>query len=368
MTPKNILLVSASFYPEISPRSYRVTELAKEFSNQGHKVTVITKEIDARFVAGHQAITFKKLGGYYLPAIKISGGKYFSLLKRAVSRILLMFFEYPDIGLLFKVNKALKYEQGYDLMISIAVPYPIHWGVARSRRKNHRIAKVWVADCGDPFMGNKSDSFRKLFYFKYIEKWFCRKTDYISIPIESAKNAYYPEFREKMVVIPQGFDFGNRKPSPASDGLNHVSFAFAGSMVPYVDTAPSFLKHLISCGKDFKFILFTNRLGWAEQYIDQLGGKVEVRSYVQRDQLLSELAKVDFLINFMYRTNEMLPSKLIDYGLTGRPILNIGLGEDYIAKFEQFMSGNYEQKFEIHNIEQYNIKNVVKQFIELVHD
>ena len=40
---KKILLVSSAFYPEISPRSFRATELAKEFCRRGHDVTVISK-------------------------------------------------------------------------------------------------------------------------------------------------------------------------------------------------------------------------------------------------------------------------------------------------------------------------------------
>ena len=43
MAIKKILLVTNGFFPEISPRSYRATELAKEFCRQGHEVTVISK-------------------------------------------------------------------------------------------------------------------------------------------------------------------------------------------------------------------------------------------------------------------------------------------------------------------------------------
>ena len=37
--------------------------------------------------------------------------------------------------LIWKENKVLKQEKGYDLLISIAVPHPIHWGVAMAREK-----------------------------------------------------------------------------------------------------------------------------------------------------------------------------------------------------------------------------------------
>ncbi len=39
-----ILIVSRAFYPEISPRAFRTTELAKEFARQGHQVKIILPE------------------------------------------------------------------------------------------------------------------------------------------------------------------------------------------------------------------------------------------------------------------------------------------------------------------------------------
>ena len=46
MKKYKILLVSSAFHPELSPRSFRATELAKEFIREGHEVTVITKSRD----------------------------------------------------------------------------------------------------------------------------------------------------------------------------------------------------------------------------------------------------------------------------------------------------------------------------------
>src|SRR5690606_8098316 len=41
MVTKNILILSRTFYPENSPRSFRTTELAKELARQEHGVTVL---------------------------------------------------------------------------------------------------------------------------------------------------------------------------------------------------------------------------------------------------------------------------------------------------------------------------------------
>ena len=95
------------------------------------------------------------------------------------------------------------HETGYDLLISVAVPYPIHWGIARIRTKGNKMGKIWVADCGDPYYGCKTDSFKKMFYFKYIEKWFCRKTDYISVP----KSNGYQSLHTGLTNIIPNLDF-----------------------------------------------------------------------------------------------------------------------------------------------------------------
>jgi hypothetical protein len=149
-----ILIVCNGFYPENSPRANRATELAKEFALQGHKVVVLTPKSSehAAFEKKHQ-IQIKDLGklNWKVPDFGSSRAGY--LLTRMGVRFLQLSVEFPGIELMFKVKKALLKENGYDLLISIAVPYPIHWGVAKVWNKNQPIAKTWVADCGDPYMG-----------------------------------------------------------------------------------------------------------------------------------------------------------------------------------------------------------------------
>src|SRR5690606_32097250 len=122
---------------------------------------------------------------------------------RVLRKIFGKIFEFPDIYLSRMVYNTLKKENNIDLLISIAIPYPIHWGVALFRTLNNKSRKIktWVADCGDPYMGN-TFSEKKAFYFKYVEKWFCKKVDYLTVPIDEAKQAYYPEFFKKIVTIP----------------------------------------------------------------------------------------------------------------------------------------------------------------------
>src|SRR5699024_3428218 len=148
-------------------------------------------------------VMIKDLGKLRFPKVSLdSSSRALRLLKRGVRRGLLQLFEYPNIELMHRVKKALKDEYGYDLLISVAVPHPVQWGVARAWREEDPIAKTWIADCGDPYYGLESDSFKKVFYFAYIEKWLFRKVDYITIPFEGARSAYFGEFQDKIRIIP----------------------------------------------------------------------------------------------------------------------------------------------------------------------
>src|SRR5690606_30622624 len=102
--------------------------------------------------------------------------------------------------------------------------------------------KNWIADCGDPFMGNKFRT--RAFYFKYVEKWFCRKADFLSVPIEGAIQAYYPEFKEKIKVIPQGFNFKDFAIPESVPNNPLPTFIYAGTFYPGLRDPTSFLEYL----------------------------------------------------------------------------------------------------------------------------
>ncbi|MEA1886217.1 MAG: hypothetical protein U9N72_03280, partial [Bacteroidota bacterium] len=160
MNDKRILIVSASFYPQNSPRSFRTTELAKEFARQGHFVRVITPKTPVIHddFAREYGLEIKDMGRRRWKSIILKGKGVNLMLRRLMKRFSGLLFEYPNIELYWMVRRALREESGYDLLISIAVPYPVHWGVAARRSETYPIAKNWVADCGDPYMGQENDT------------------------------------------------------------------------------------------------------------------------------------------------------------------------------------------------------------------
>ena len=364
---KRILLVSSAFYPEISPRSYRATELAKEFIRQNLEVVVITKHRSYDYSDFCRSFPLELFmwNKDSFPQIPVIKPQPLAKLSNYMSRFLKLFFEYPNIEEMFRVRGMLKTQSGYELMISFAVPYPVHWGVALARNEHHRIADVWVADCGDPYMGDVLDTFRKPFYFKYLERLFCRKADFLTIPIESARVGYYPEFHNKIRIIPQGFDFSSKNDITAKPDNTVPVFAYAGGFIPGIRDPEPLLEFLSKLNLRFKFYVFTNKPHLLDHYINPLKGKLFVSEYIPRDKLMQILSQMDFLVNFDNNTKLNSPSKLIDYSITGRPVLNITKyfnHNDVLA----FLQGDYSNKMILPAPEYFHIKSVAKLFMDLI--
>lgn len=360
-----ILIISRAIFPNLAPRAHRATELAKEFAREGHEVTlcaVLGKYDYSSFQKEHH-ITIDNLGISNFEWISSdSSPRSISLWRKGIIFLGRKWFLFPDILLAKRVTRYLKtHRNNFDLIITIAIPYPIHWGMARAKQKGY-IGKhtTWVSDCGDPFMGNPFAHYP--FYFKYVEKWWCHHTDYISIPTLSAVNGYYPNYRNKIKIIPQGFRFDSV--TLAKYEKNKVpTFAYSGMVYPQKRDPREFLDHLTQVSFDFKFVVYNNKPALFEPYKERLKEKLEIRDYIPHDELLYELSKMDFLINIQNESTVQAPSKLIDYYLTKRPILDISSHFTAQKTFEEFCQGNYAQRLHIENANQYDIKNVCFEFL-----
>jgi hypothetical protein len=363
---QKIVIISGTIFPHRSPRSHRATELAKELVRQGHEVTL------AAVLGSYDYTRFQCDTGVIVRDLGISKFEWrnsdikqleLPLWRKGIIYVLRKLFAFPDILVGIRTARFLKKCGHYDRLITVAVPYPIHWGAAYAKRHySHLKETIWASDCGDPYMGNPHS--RHPFYFKWIEEWWCRTTDYIVIPTELAIDGYYPEFHDKIRIIPQGFEFKEnlkadykKNPKP--------TFAYSGMVYPGMRDPRAFLDYLTEKKEDFLFIVYTNKPGLFMPYLERLSGRIEMRDYVPHDQLITELSKMDFLINIRNESSVQLPSKLIDYYMTGRPILEISSVFTEKDAFEDFCRADYHSRLVIHDPERFDIKNVAKSFIEL---
>lgn len=363
-----IVVITQHIIPIQSPRAIRSTELIKELARRGHSVTVYA------VLGKYDYSDFQQKTGIVVKPIPIrwelfpnnsDGSGRRAFIDKVLGR-LFRNFEFPFFEFYFRIPKLLKNENDFDVLISIAAPHHIHWGCARAKRKYaNQFPKKWIADCGDPFMKNGNTKEHLQFFARY-EKMFCRECDYITVPIENAKEAYYPEFREKIRVIPQGFDFDLSAVGKTYVKNTVPTFAFAGMFYVDIRNPRKLLDYLCSVKQDFRFYVYTRFDALLVDYVEKMQGKLIVKKLIPRSDLLEILKSMDFLVNIKNANSpNQLPSKLIDYGIAGRPILDVDPQNPDYEQIEAFLRGDYSMALKIDNLEQYHIGNVVAKFEEL---
>jgi hypothetical protein len=87
-----------------------------------------------------------------------------------------------------------------------------------------------------------------------------------------------------------------------------------------------------------------------------------------REDIIKACSQADFLINVKNPSSVQTPSKLIDYGIAGRPILDISNDFCEQKQFEEFCKRDYSHQHRIPDMEQYKIENVADQFIKLANN
>ena len=368
-----VAIVTAVYAPMSTPRAFRATELAKEFARRGDDVTVYNcTSIINQPPRNVKNVKYVDLGIRLIGNSNLQSRirnnkisiKFFNLLKSVAFYWTLSTWMIYLRGLLFKFNT----EENYDLLISIGLPFTIHWGVS-TKIKGNNLAKCYVADYGDPFSRHNSN-IKVAKYFQYIEKRVINKFDYIAIPTEKAISTYeWLKSVEKIKVIPQGFCFEEVKLH------NYVpnkipTFAYAGIFYPDIRNPQKLFEILLSLKIDFRFYIYTaesntDSYGCILPYIKRFGEKMIVKNAIPRLDLIKELSKMDFIINMNNKSSNQVPSKLIDYALSKRPIFSCNPSDIDIEKLNRFCIGDFDGS-EIVDLEKYNIKKIVDDFSSLV--
>ena len=355
-----IVIIGQWVCPELNPRAHRTWQLALRLARDGHDVTVyalLGKKYDYSEVERSCGLKVKNLGVSRNGLKDSEGYRRKCLVSSVIKNAIGEYALFPGSDFLGMVKKALAAEGKTDLIISIAAPHAIHWAVARyiDRAK----VKTWVADSGDPFMLNPFEKHHP--QMERLERLWCDRCDYITIPLEEARDCYYPEYSEKIRVIPQGFDF--KAVSLPEYSRNQVpTFILAGRAYEGMRDPGQFLRYLAASDRTFRFVVYTNSPG-----LFPLVPKMTVKGFIPREELLPELAKADFLVNITNPFKVQSPSKLIDYGLSGRPVLDISSAftNEERKNFESFLDGDYSAARRIEGLERYDIASVAEAFLSL---
>lgn len=362
-----LLIVTHWFYPKQIPRAFRAYELYKRLS-QRYQVDILIGDYREKIMNNekyedkiNKYIQTEKLKITFLANLKI-----IQLLKKVIEYFI------GERYLITRGNFFIKNIDlhKYDVIISIGLPFYIHWIVA-NKIKNYKKSggKIRsISDWGDPFVGQTTKKIAP--YFKNIQKKVCEIFDYIVIPTEKAKD-YYLDYtiKEKIKIIPQGVDFSRFKiETYKKNKIPH--FIYTGIFYEKIRDPENFFKFLAELNKEFLFTIYTIKHGaiynkLIKKYEQILGEKLEVYELISREECIKQLSKSDFLINIENETSTQIPSKLIDYGISRRPILSFRSGDIPKEKFLQFLNGNYQGAKKI-DISRYDINTIIDEFIKII--
>lgn len=360
-----ILIVTHWFYPRQNPRAFRAFELYRELC-KSNQVDVLIGDWKRFLKAGSDYHELDCFSGQNITNknAKLSNKKIVQLGIKIVQYFI------GDRYLLSGghfISNNLDCSK-YDAVISIGLPFYIHWTVSKVLRKYHGKI-VSISDWGDPFNGDPGKKIAP--YFTRIQKRICNTFDYVITPTENAIQYYqrYKTNKDGIKVIPQGFDFSeieicNYKPNIVPH------FAYAGIFYRDKRNPEQFLDFLTKIKEDFVFTIYTVKHGPMYQdillkYQQILKEKLIINDTIPRIDCIRELSTNDFLVNIDNIDNIQVPSKLIDYTLSKRPILNFKQDDIPEKAFLRFLRADYSDQYSI-NIDDYNIKNVAKKFSRLI--
>lgn len=369
-----IALITFYYFPIQNPRAFRSTELAEELSRMGHEVTVYNGSTVRNY--DYYELTLKSnvkvinLNVYNYDIGNNSVTKKTKKKMKLVSDLLFYFTTNALLKAFLKLRNVLNFTEKYDILISIGLPFHIHWAVSDKIKANN-IADLYIADYGDPFSKfNKTSNVAP--YFRAIEKRKLQKFDYITVPNkESVKYYTWLKDSKNIKVIPQGFNLANIKLKPYVQN-SIPKIAYAGIFYEKIREPNLLFEVLNKINVDFEFHLFVPKSGFTleviEKYKEILGEKLIIRDMISRIELIEELSQMDFLVNINNLNTAQSPSKLIDYVLSGRPIFSCDQNKVDEKLLREYLNFNFSRFVIPIELSDYEINTVANKFLKLYNE
>jgi hypothetical protein len=356
-----LLIVTHLFAPALSPRAFRWHAIARHWAAQGHDVEVVTAphpgspptetldgirvlRIGSRFEAWRArfappAIT-AAVPAAAPPRASRRAAKW--LHDRTWKRIY-----WPDhattwYGAAGPRAHARGGPARHDAVITVALPFTAHLVGLACRDQ----APAWLADSGDPFSLNLASPPNNRWLYdglnRRAEARVLAAADSLTVTTAGTRErilAAFPAARGKVAVIPPvaappaAPDDGNRF-FPV-DGKRRL--VFLGNLYPGLrEPGPllDLLRRLRAAEPQLLAAHEVHLFGAPGNFADALAAAaaewpgLRWHAPVDRPTVARVLATADALINIGNATEDQLPSKLVEYASTGKPILNLATRAD----------------------------------------
>ena len=361
-----VLVISHSYKPELTPRAFRWSAISEHWAAKGYDVDVLcawkpglkTREIvngvDVTRVGGGIAELVRsrlRTDTKGEPAVsdqQSSGGAVRCSLVKVAKWLHDHTWKklyWPDYACLWrrpatKAARELIASHNYDALITVSLPFTSH--LVGLRIKHSTPSLAWLVDVGDPFCF-RSDSpinNQRLYWRRNcaVERRVFREASSVTVTCEPTRTKYaetFPECADKVVVVPPLLSVTDppscRREIFPDDGK--IRLVYIGTLYRTIRN-PGFLLEVfralsrLRIGDKLELHLFGISDGLSECFERHKRLKVFRHGVVTREKARQAMKEADMLVNIGNTTLYQLPSKVVEYASTGKPILNLATSEN----------------------------------------
>ncbi len=336
---KKILIVTHQFIPHQSPRTTRWKLLYDELIESGYDVTVITGTSQLIENPNIKYIGNKKASGIVKNLRTQSNIKqdsnyknYLYKLLKKIYRFFYKFFAWPDYTMfwIFSIWKnRKKIDIDYDLIISVSLPFSSHVAAYIINKDKN---KKWIMDIGDPF-SLKTNAFENNRYLYkslnyYFENKFYKKAHQVVFTHQESADEHKIFFNmpENKVTIGSPISTFSQELFQKTVSFNYeakpITIGYFGVLTKGVRSPSHVLKFFEQT--DFELHWYTN--SDSKEMIKK--NKIDFNrnklfDMVTRNEALEKMVtSLHCLLSIGNLNPAQLPSKIIEYISTGKPVLH----------------------------------------------
>jgi len=337
---RKILVVTHQYVPHVSPRTTRWKLIVDDLVNKGHEVTVVTgtRQIDDEkniIYIGNKSsssvVNQMRQKSNNLSESNIIKKIFYKFLKK-IYRIIVRTFAWPDYSMfwllsIYRNRKNLNID--YDLIVSVSLPFSSHIAAYMINKKNK---KEWVMDIGDPYTLKKDAPENNTILYGYLNKHYENKFYSLASKIifthkdaMSAHIEYFDIDTDKAFI---GNPISNFKEEIFSRSLEYnynshpINFGYFGVFTKGVRSPKNFMRYFKDT-EDIQLHWYVNDDSKSEIIIHNNDLDSIFHPLVERDEALKLMANsLHCLVSIGNLNITQLPSKVIEYISTGKPVIH----------------------------------------------
>lgn len=366
-----ILLIAPHFFPDEHIGASRWNRLSRYLQREGHEIYVITSNILSDSTKSPRATKLLRVDYKASPmdqilsglrkkkkswsfevkrqsSLKGVGSGHTSLYDKAIRHIG-KYLRFPGIywwSSRETVKKGLEVVKSEKIDMIIGT-FPFSVSISSAYQISKRSKTPWIADMRDGWSSYYFGEYKKgtilHFLLKKIERFYLMSATCV-VTINRTLAASLCVSDKKITVIPNVFDPEEKinLESPLEQICSKIVFSFAGSVHDDHCWEIFFegLSHVekSSTGYDIEINYFGNYFGkvlekWNQHVLPE--NILSDRGYVEKDNLMVELSKADFLLVFGFKGahgDSVTTGKIFDYIELGKPVIVFGPKTSELAK------------------------------------